>query len=149
MSAEVPLALVGIGCKFPGGSDTKDLYYEFLRNKVRYRGSLRLSITKSLSSGGWYGSASPRSLEPRRMARYESDLLSLDHGLTPRSQGQRLSPANLCPPWVVSSRGLTSSILWNLVSARRKHNTSTHPSDSHSRLPTRYPLFHFYRTSPG
>ena len=46
MSAEVPLALVGIGCKFPGGSDTKDLYYEFLRNKVRDRGSLPFSITK-------------------------------------------------------------------------------------------------------
>ena len=40
MSAEIPLALVGIGCKFPGGSDTKDLYYEFLRNKVRARSSL-------------------------------------------------------------------------------------------------------------
>lgn len=34
MSAEVPVAIIGIGCKFPGGSDTKDLYYEFLRNKV-------------------------------------------------------------------------------------------------------------------
>ncbi|EIW85666.1 ketoacyl-synt-domain-containing protein [Coniophora puteana RWD-64-598 SS2] len=33
MSAEVPVAIVGIGCKFPGGSDNKDLYYEFLRNK--------------------------------------------------------------------------------------------------------------------
>jgi len=46
MSAEVPLALVGIGCKFPGGSDTKDLYYEFLRNKVRDHDSLLFSITK-------------------------------------------------------------------------------------------------------
>jgi hypothetical protein len=34
MSAEVPVAIIGIGCKLPGGSDTKDLYYEFLRNKV-------------------------------------------------------------------------------------------------------------------
>lgn len=34
MSAEVPVAIVGIGCKFPG-ADNKDLYYEFLRNKVR------------------------------------------------------------------------------------------------------------------
>ncbi|KIK92693.1 hypothetical protein PAXRUDRAFT_146735 [Paxillus rubicundulus Ve08.2h10] len=33
MSAEVPVAVIGIGCKFPGGSDNKDLYYEFLRNK--------------------------------------------------------------------------------------------------------------------
>ncbi|KAF9241407.1 putative nonribosomal peptide synthetase [Melanogaster broomeanus] len=35
MSAEVPVAVIGIGCKFPGGSDNKDLYYEFLRNKLR------------------------------------------------------------------------------------------------------------------
>ena len=35
MSAEIPVAIVGIGCKFPGGSDNKELYYEFLRNKVR------------------------------------------------------------------------------------------------------------------
>jgi acyl transferase domain-containing protein len=34
MSAEVPVAIVGIGCKFPGGADTKELYYEFLRGKV-------------------------------------------------------------------------------------------------------------------
>ncbi|KAH7909125.1 putative nonribosomal peptide synthetase [Hygrophoropsis aurantiaca] len=34
MSAEVPVAVIGIGCKFPGGSDNKELYYEFLRNKV-------------------------------------------------------------------------------------------------------------------
>lgn len=33
MSAECPVAIVGIGCKFPGGSETKELYYEFLRNK--------------------------------------------------------------------------------------------------------------------
>ncbi|KAF9228933.1 putative nonribosomal peptide synthetase [Gyrodon lividus] len=33
MSAELPVAIIGIGCKFPGGSDNKDLYYEFLRNK--------------------------------------------------------------------------------------------------------------------
>ncbi|KAH9923014.1 putative nonribosomal peptide synthetase [Amylocystis lapponica] len=33
MSSECPVAIVGIGCKFPGGSDTKDLYYDFLRNK--------------------------------------------------------------------------------------------------------------------
>ncbi|KAH7890103.1 putative nonribosomal peptide synthetase [Phlebopus sp. FC_14] len=33
MSAEVPVAVIGIGCKFPGGSDNKDLYYDFLRNK--------------------------------------------------------------------------------------------------------------------
>ncbi|KAH7918142.1 ketoacyl-synt-domain-containing protein, partial [Leucogyrophana mollusca] len=33
MSAEVPVAIIGIGCKFPGGSDNKELYYEFLRNK--------------------------------------------------------------------------------------------------------------------
>ncbi|KIJ63457.1 polyketide synthetase [Hydnomerulius pinastri MD-312] len=35
MSAEIPVAVIGIGCKFPGGSDNKDLYYEFLRNKAR------------------------------------------------------------------------------------------------------------------
>jgi len=34
MSAELPVAIVGIGCKFPGGADTKELYYEFLRGKV-------------------------------------------------------------------------------------------------------------------
>jgi acyl transferase domain-containing protein len=34
MPCDTPVALIGIGCKFPGGSDTKDLYYEFLRNKV-------------------------------------------------------------------------------------------------------------------
>lgn len=34
MSAEIPVAIVGIGCKFPGGADTKELYYEFLRGKV-------------------------------------------------------------------------------------------------------------------
>ena len=34
MSAEIPVAVVGIGCKFPGGADTKELYYEFLRGKV-------------------------------------------------------------------------------------------------------------------
>ena len=34
MSAEFPVAIVGIGCRLPGGSDTKELYYEFLRNKV-------------------------------------------------------------------------------------------------------------------
>lgn len=34
MSSQVPVAIIGIGCKFPGGSDNKDLYYEFLRNKV-------------------------------------------------------------------------------------------------------------------
>ena len=34
MSAQFPVAIVGIGCKLPGGSDTKELYYEFLRNKV-------------------------------------------------------------------------------------------------------------------
>ncbi|KAG9317960.1 hypothetical protein JVU11DRAFT_12 [Chiua virens] len=33
MSAEIPVAVIGIGCKFPGGSDNKDLYYQFLRNK--------------------------------------------------------------------------------------------------------------------
>ncbi|KAH7905697.1 thiolase-like protein, partial [Hygrophoropsis aurantiaca] len=33
MSAEVPVAVIGIGCKFPGGSDNKELYYDFLRNK--------------------------------------------------------------------------------------------------------------------
>jgi len=33
MSSDAPVAIVGIGCKFPGGSDTKELYYEFLRNK--------------------------------------------------------------------------------------------------------------------
>ncbi|KAI9458237.1 putative nonribosomal peptide synthetase, partial [Boletus coccyginus] len=33
MSAEVPVAVIGIGCKFPGGCDNKDLYYEFLRSK--------------------------------------------------------------------------------------------------------------------
>ncbi|KAL4075275.1 hypothetical protein V8B97DRAFT_2022271 [Scleroderma yunnanense] len=33
MSAEIPVAIIGIGCKFPGGSDNKELYYEFLRNK--------------------------------------------------------------------------------------------------------------------
>ena len=36
MSAEIPVAVIGIGCKFPGGSDNKELYYEFLRNKVRH-----------------------------------------------------------------------------------------------------------------
>jgi hypothetical protein len=36
MSAELPVAIIGIACKLPGGSDTKDLYYEFLRNKVRF-----------------------------------------------------------------------------------------------------------------
>ena len=35
MSMEIPIAVIGIGCKFPGGSDNKELYYEFLRNKVR------------------------------------------------------------------------------------------------------------------
>ncbi|KAI6009612.1 putative nonribosomal peptide synthetase [Pisolithus orientalis] len=35
MSAEIPVAVIGIGCKFPGGSDNKELYYEFLRSKVR------------------------------------------------------------------------------------------------------------------
>lgn len=44
MSAEIPLALIGIGCKFPGKSDTKDLYYEFLRNKVRIHGPLRFML---------------------------------------------------------------------------------------------------------
>ena len=34
MSAQFPVAIVGIGCRLPGGSDTKELYYEFLRNKV-------------------------------------------------------------------------------------------------------------------
>jgi len=34
MSADVPVAIVGIGCKFPGGADTKEQYYEFLRGKV-------------------------------------------------------------------------------------------------------------------
>ncbi|KAF8800322.1 hypothetical protein BYT27DRAFT_6834852 [Phlegmacium glaucopus] len=33
MSAQFPVAIVGIGCRLPGGSDTKELYYEFLRNK--------------------------------------------------------------------------------------------------------------------
>lgn len=43
MSAEVPVAIIGIGCKFPGGSDNKDLYYEFLRNKVLFTSKLCLS----------------------------------------------------------------------------------------------------------
>ena len=34
MSAQFPVAVVGIGCRLPNGSDTKELYYEFLRNKV-------------------------------------------------------------------------------------------------------------------
>jgi len=34
MSAQFPVAIIGIGCRLPGGSDTKELYYEFLRNKV-------------------------------------------------------------------------------------------------------------------
>lgn len=34
MSAQVPVAIIGIGYKIPGGSDNKDLYYEFLRSKV-------------------------------------------------------------------------------------------------------------------
>ncbi|KAI6142295.1 putative nonribosomal peptide synthetase [Pisolithus thermaeus] len=33
MSADIPVAVIGIGCKFPGGSDNKELYYEFLRSK--------------------------------------------------------------------------------------------------------------------
>ncbi|KAF8800384.1 hypothetical protein BYT27DRAFT_7148677 [Phlegmacium glaucopus] len=33
MSAQFPVAIVGIGCRLPGGSDTKELFYEFLRNK--------------------------------------------------------------------------------------------------------------------
>lgn len=34
MSAEVPVGVVGIGCKLPGGCDSKELYYSFLRQKV-------------------------------------------------------------------------------------------------------------------
>ena len=34
MSAQCPVAIVGIGCRLPGGSDTKELYDEFLRKKV-------------------------------------------------------------------------------------------------------------------
>ncbi|KAH7911096.1 thiolase-like protein [Hygrophoropsis aurantiaca] len=33
MSAEVPVAIVGIGGRFPGGSDTPEQFYQFLRNK--------------------------------------------------------------------------------------------------------------------
>jgi hypothetical protein len=44
MSAELPVAIIGIGCKLPGGSDTKDLYYDFLRNKVGQRFFLSFSI---------------------------------------------------------------------------------------------------------
>ncbi|EIW85840.1 hypothetical protein CONPUDRAFT_80229 [Coniophora puteana RWD-64-598 SS2] len=33
MSAEIPVAIIGIGGTFPGGSDTPELFYEFLRNK--------------------------------------------------------------------------------------------------------------------
>ncbi|KIJ63455.1 polyketide synthetase [Hydnomerulius pinastri MD-312] len=33
MSAEVPVAIIGIGGRFPGGSDTPELFYQFLRNK--------------------------------------------------------------------------------------------------------------------
>ncbi|KAF9461490.1 hypothetical protein BDZ94DRAFT_1263481 [Collybia nuda] len=33
MSTHFPVAIVGIGCRLPGGSDTKELYHEFLRNK--------------------------------------------------------------------------------------------------------------------
>jgi hypothetical protein len=36
MSAEVPVAIMGISCKFLGGTDTKELYYEFLCGKVSF-----------------------------------------------------------------------------------------------------------------
>ena len=51
MSAEIPLALIGIGCKFPGKSDTKDLYYEFLRNKVSFHSSLWFAFSNPFSQG--------------------------------------------------------------------------------------------------
>ncbi|KIJ16050.1 hypothetical protein PAXINDRAFT_11094 [Paxillus involutus ATCC 200175] len=34
MSAEIPIAIIGLGGTFPGGSNTPALFYEFLRNKV-------------------------------------------------------------------------------------------------------------------
>ncbi|KAI8820281.1 putative nonribosomal peptide synthetase [Fimicolochytrium jonesii] len=33
MSAKIPVAIVGLGCKFPKGCNDKETYYEFLRNK--------------------------------------------------------------------------------------------------------------------
>ncbi|KIJ16045.1 hypothetical protein PAXINDRAFT_180362, partial [Paxillus involutus ATCC 200175] len=33
MSAEIPIAIIGLGGTFPGGSNTPALFYEFLRNK--------------------------------------------------------------------------------------------------------------------
>ncbi|KIK85335.1 hypothetical protein PAXRUDRAFT_831969 [Paxillus rubicundulus Ve08.2h10] len=33
MSAEIPVAIIGLGGRFPGGSNTPALFYDFLRNK--------------------------------------------------------------------------------------------------------------------
>jgi hypothetical protein len=56
MSAEIPIAIIGLGGTFPGGSNTPALFYEFLRNKVGFKLQVQQVFLTDLhdSSGRWY-----------------------------------------------------------------------------------------------
>jgi acyl transferase domain-containing protein len=51
MAYNTSIAVIGMGCKFPGGCNNKEQFYEFLRNKVN---SISFVFLHSNSDFVWY-----------------------------------------------------------------------------------------------